>query len=190
MFPIYAAYFSGGGQRGVRTTVRCALGFILGSAAVFAAAGSFPEYAGGLLRHQRIVNWLGGIIVTVFGLNALGLFRWNLLHGGSRVLDARDKTFFSAALFGTLLSTVMIPCVAGRYDRSAVAGEMAYILGLGIPFLISAVLIDWLKGVSGWMKRHSRAIDLLSGSILIITGLLMASGILGRLLRHLCQNLY
>lgn len=151
--------------------------------------GSFPECAGRLLRHQRIVNWIGGSIVTVFGLNELGLFRWNLLHGGSRVLDAQDMTFFSAALFGILLSTVMIPCAAGRHDLSAVAGKVAYSLGLGVPFLISAVLIDRLKGTSGWVKRHSRAIHLLSGSILIITGLLMASGILGRLLRHLCQNL-
>ena len=191
MLPIYVSYFAGGGQRSTGKTLRCALGFVVGFTAVFTAMGALAGSIGSLLvRYQRIVNLVSGVIVIVFGLNYLGLFRWNLLHGGSRVLDARDKTFFSAALFGTLLSTVMIPCVAGRYDRSAVAGEMAYILGLGIPFLISAVLIDWLKGVSGWMKRHSRAIDLLSGSILIITGLLMASGILGRLLRHLCQNLY
>ena len=67
---------------------------------------------------------------------------------------------------------------------------MTYVLGLGIPFLISAVFIDWLKGVSSWMKGHSRAINLLSGSILILAGLLMASGILGRLLGYMRQNLH
>lgn len=185
LLPIYISYFAGGDQRGMQKTIRCALGFILGASAVFAAMDSFPAWAGRLLRHQRIVNWIGGSIVTVFGLNALGLFRWNRLHGGSRVLDAQDMTFFSSALFGVLLAAVMMPCAAGRKVTAAGAGT--YCLGLSLPFLICAVLTDGVKETSIWVKRHSQSINLLSGSILIITGLLTASGILGRLLRHLCQ---
>ena len=148
-------------------------------------------------RYQRVVNLVSGIIVIVFGLNYLGLFRWNLFHGGSRVLDAQYMTFFSAALFGIIFSLGWTPCF-GAFLGSALAlaaqqGHilqgmsmlLCYSLGLGIPFLISAVLIDALKGAFGWVKRHYQIINLLSGSFLILIGLLMASGLLGRLLRLL-----
>ena len=62
---------------------------------------------------------------------------------------------------------------------------LTYSLGLEIPFLISAVLIDGLKGAFDWVKRHYRVMNLLSGCFLILVGALMASGLLGRLLRQL-----
>ena len=198
MLPIYVSYFAGGGQRSTGKTLRCALGFVVGFTAVFTAMGALAGSIGSLLvRYQRIVNLVSGIIVIVFGLNYLGLFRWNLFHGGSRVLDAQDMTFFSAALFGIIFSLGWTPCV-GAFLGSALAlatqqGHvlegtlmlLAYSLGLGIPFLLSAVLIDALKGAFGWVKRHYQIINLLSGGFLILIGILMASGMLGRLLRQL-----
>ena len=112
MLPIYISYFAGGSQRGTGKTVRCALGFVLGFTVIFTAMGALAGSIGALLlKYQRIVNLVSGIIVMVFGLNYLGLFRWNLFHGGSRVLDARDMTFFSAALFGVIFSVGW--CVSG-----------------------------------------------------------------------------
>ena len=198
MLPIYVSYFAGGGQRSTKKTVGCALGFVLGFTAVFTAMGALAGGIGSLLiRYQRAVNLVSGIIVIVFGLNYLGLFRWNLFHGGSRVLDAQDMTFFSAALFGIIFSLGWTPCI-GAFLGSALAlaaqqGHalegmamlLAYALGLGIPFLLSAVLIDALKGTFRWVKRHYPVINLLSGSFLIVIGVLMASGVLGRLLRLL-----
>ena len=198
MLPIYVSYFAGGGQRSTGKTLRCALGFVVGFTAVFTAMGALAGSIGSLLvRYQRIVNLVSGIIVIVFGLNYLGLFRWNLFHGGSRVLDAQDMTFFSAALFGIIISLGWTPCV-GAFLGSALAlatqqGHvlegtlmlLAYSLGLGIPFLLSAVLIDALKGAFDWVKRHYQIINLLSGGFLILIGILMASGMLGRLLRQL-----
>ena len=198
MLPIYVSYFAGGGQRSTGSTLRCALGFVVGFTAVFTAMGALAGSIGSLLvRYQRIVNLVSGIIVIVFGLNYLGLFRWNLFHGGSRVLDAQDMTFFSAALFGIIFSLGWTPCV-GAFLGPALAlatqqGHvlegtlmlLAYSLGLGIPFLLSAVLIDALKGAFDWVKRHYQIINLLSGGFLILIGILMASGMLGRLLRQL-----
>ena len=198
MLPIYVSYFAGGGQRSTGKTLRCALGFVVGFTAVFTTMGALAGSIGSLLlRYQRIVNLVSGIIVIVFGLNYLGLFRWNLFHGGSRVLDAQDMTFFSAALFGIIFSLGWTPCV-GAFLGSALAlatqqGHvlegtlmlLAYSLGLGIPFLLSAVLIDALKGAFDWVKRHYQIINLLSGGFLILIGILMASGMLGRLLRQL-----
>lgn len=198
MLPIYLTYFAGGGQRSTGKTLGCAFGFVMGFAVVFAAMGALAGSIGALLlRYQRIVNLISGTIVIVFGLNYLGLFRWNLFHSGSRVLDAPDMTFFSSALFGIIFAVSWTPCV-GVFLGSALAlaaqrGHilegtamlLCYSLGLGVPFLISAVLIDALKGAFDWVKRHYRLINLLSGSFLIVIGLLMASGALGRLLRIL-----
>ena len=55
-------------------------------------------------------------------------------------------------------------------------------LGLGIPFLLSAALIGYLKSTFDWIKGHYGLINLISGGLLILIGLLMATGILGRLL--------
>ena len=59
---------------------------------------------------------------------------------------------------------------------------LAYSLGLGIPFLLSAVLIDYLKSAFNWIKGHYRAINLVCGVFLVLVGILMATGTLGRLL--------
>lgn len=198
MLPIYVSYFAGGGQRSTGKTLCCAIGFVCGFTAVFVAMGALAGSVGGLLlRYQRVVDVVSGVIVTVFGLNYLGLFRWNLFHSGSRVMDTRDMSFFSAAVFGVIFSLGWTPCV-GAFLGSALAlatqqGHvlegmamlLAYSLGLGIPFLVSAVLIDALKGAFDWVKQHYRIINLLSGGFLIVIGILMATGTLGSLLRQL-----
>ena len=198
MLPVYISYFAGGGERTIRKTLSCALGFVAGFTVVFVAMGALAGSIGSLLlKYRQAVNLIGGMIVILFGLNYLGLIRWNLFHGGSRVLDAQNMTFFSAAVFGVVFSLGWTPCV-GAFLGSALLlasqqGHMlegmvmllAYSLGLGIPFLISAVLIDTLKSAFSWVKRHYRIINLLSGSLLVVIGILMATGTLGRLLRLL-----
>ena len=59
---------------------------------------------------------------------------------------------------------------------------LVYSLGLGIPFLLSAVLIDYFKSAFDWIKRNYRIINLISGSLLIVVGVLMATGMMGRFL--------
>ena len=198
MLPVYISYFACGGERTIRKTLSCALGFVAGFTVVFVAMGALAGSIGSLLlKYRQAVNLIGGMIVILFGLNYLGLIRWNLFHGGSRMMDAQNMTFFSAAVFGVVFSLGWTPCV-GAFLGSALLlasqqGHMlegmvmllAYSLGLGIPFLISAVLIDTLKSAFSWVKRHYRIINLLSGSLLVVIGILMATGTLGRLLRLL-----
>ena len=62
---------------------------------------------------------------------------------------------------------------------------LAYSLGLGIPFILSAVLIDYLKTVFNWIKKNYRVINVVSGGLLVLIGILMATGTLGRLLNLL-----
>ena len=59
---------------------------------------------------------------------------------------------------------------------------LAYSLGLGLPFLLSAVLIDYLRSAFDWIKRNYRVINAVCGALLVLVGILMATGTLGRLL--------
>ena len=198
MLPIYISYFAGGGQRSTRKTLTCAGGFVIGFTILFVAMGALAGTLGSFLKsHQAAVNVVSGLIVIFFGLNFLGVFKFNLFRGSSRSVDAKNLGFFSSLLFGIIFSVGWTPCV-GAFLGSALmlasqqghvlTGMMmllCYSLGLGVPFLLSAVLIDKLKSTFDWIKRHYRVINLVCGSLLILIGLLMATGLLGRLLTML-----
>ena len=197
MLPIYVSYFAGGGERSAGKTVKAALGFVLGFTAVFVAMGALVGTLGSFLTgHRTAVNVISGAIVAAFGLNYLGLFHINLFRGSSRAVEG-ELGFFSAAVFGVIFSVGWTPCV-GAFLGSALMlasqqGSMltgmgmllCYSLGLGIPFLISAVLIDQLKGAFGWVKAHYTVINRLCGSFLVVMGIAMATGVMERLLRFL-----
>lgn len=195
MLPIYVSYFAGGGERSTRKTLTNALGFILGFTVVFVAMGALAGTVGSFLKsHQTAVNIIMGLIVVFFGLNFLGVFHINLFQGSRRIQKTEDMGFFSAMLFGFIFSLGWTPCV-GAFLGSALAlasqqGHvlmgmsllLVYSLGLGVPFLLSALLIDKLKSTFDWVKRHYKIINAVSGGFLILVGVLMATGTLGRLL--------
>ena len=62
---------------------------------------------------------------------------------------------------------------------------LSYSLGLGVPFLFSAVLIDKLKSAFDWVKAHYRVVNLVSGGLLVLMGCMMATGLLGQFLNLL-----
>ena len=194
MLPVYVSYFSGGGQRETKKTVTNALGFILGFTLVFVALGALAGTFGQLLRdHQTAVNLVTGLIVVFFGLNFLGVFRVNLFQGGGR-FTGEVLGFFSALVFGMVFSIGWTPCV-GAFLGSAlllaasqghvlegVLMLFLYSLGLGIPFFLSAILIDKAKGALGLIKRHYGVINKVCGGLLVLVGALMATGLSGRFL--------
>ncbi len=195
MLPIYLSYFAGGGERTMRRTLTSACGFTLGFTLVFVAMGALAGTLGSLLRqYQTVVNLLLGLVVIFFGLNFLGVFRLNLFRGGSHAVKGGSMGFFSAFVFGIIFSVGWTPCV-GTFLGSALmlASQQAhaaegmlmllmYSLGLGIPFMLSAVLVDYLKSAFNWIKRHYGIINTVSGILLIILGALMASGLMNRVL--------
>ncbi len=195
MLPIYISYFAGGGERSTKKTLRCAFGFVLGFTVVFMCMGALAGTVGSFLRnHQTAVNLISGLIVVFFGLNFLGVFKLNLFHGSSRAMDTENMGFFSAMLFGIIFSLGWTPCVGAFLGSALMMASqqghvltgtlmlLAYSLGLGIPFVLSAVLIDYLKSAFDWVKRHYKIINMVSGSLLILIGVLMATGTMGRLL--------
>jgi len=198
MLPIYISYFAGGGERSVGKTLKGALGFVLGFTTVFVAMGALAGTIGALLsKYQTLVNILCGAVVILFGLSYLGILKINIFRGRGHDLDTDELGFFSAFLFGLIFSLGWTPCV-GAFLGSALMlasqqGSMVqgivmllcYSAGLGIPFILSAILIDQLKGAFNWVKAHYDIINKICGVLLIIVGIAMATGTLGRLLNLL-----
>ena len=195
MLPIYISYFAGGGERTTRKTLSGALGFVLGFTLVFMAMGALAGTVGSFLKdYQTVVNILCGLIVIFFGLNFLGVFRFQLFSGTQHTVNTQNMGFFSAVLFGVIFSLGWTPCVGAFLGSALMLASqqghvvegmlmlLAYSLGLGIPFVLSAVLIDYLKSAFSWIKRNYRVINTVSGCLLILIGILMATGTLGRLL--------
>ena len=194
MLPIYVSYFAGGGERSMGKTLKTALGFVLGFTVVFVAMGALAGTLGGLLRqYQTAVNIISGGVVIFFGLSYLGVVKLNIFKGSSRALKG-ELGFFSALIFGVIFSIGWTPCVGAFLGSALMLASqqghvlegmgmlLTYSLGLGIPFLISALLIDYLKTAFGWIKSHYTLINRICGGLLIVIGLLMATGTLGRLL--------
>ena len=198
MLPVYLSYFAGGGEHTPRKTLTGALGFVTGFTIVFVLLGALAGTVGSFLQHyQTAVNLVSGLIVIFFGLNFLGVIRLTLFKGTGHVVRADNMNFFSALVFGVIFSVGWTPCV-GAFLGSALAlasqqGHvlegmlmlLVYSLGLGVPFILSAVLIDRLKTTFDWIKRHYRIINGISGGFLILVGLLMATGLMGRFLNLL-----
>lgn len=195
MLPIYISYFAGGGARSVRKTLTGALGFVLGFTLVFMAMGALAGTVGSFLReYQTAINIVSGLVVIFFGLNFLGVCKVNLFRGGNHTVKAGGLGFFSAVLFGVVFSVGWTPCVGAFLGSALMLASqqghvvqgvlmlLVYSLGLGIPFVLSAVLIGYLKSTFDWIKRHYRIINIVSGSLLVLIGLMMSTGMLGRLL--------
>ena len=195
MLPIYISYFAGGGERSTGKTLRCASGFVLGFTAVFVAMGALAGTVGSFfIRYQTIVNIVLGGIVVLFGLNFLGVLNLNLFKGMRGEVKTRDMNFWSAFLFGVVFSVGWTPCVGvflgsalmlASQQGSAVMGTLmllSYSLGLGVPFLVSAVLIDQLKSAFTFIKRNYGIINKVCGGLLIVVGVLMMTGMLTRFL--------
>lgn len=196
MLPIYVSYFAGGSaeEKDSKKVIKNVLGFILGFTTVFVLLGALAGFFGELLgKYATIVNIVTGAIVIFFGLNFLGIFKLNIFKG-SRMARKQSLGFFSSLLFGVIFSIGWTPCVgaflgsalmmaaSGGNTLEGVLMLLSYSAGLGIPFFISAILIDKFKNTFNFIKKHYKIINIISGIFLVLVGILMATGLFGKFL--------
>lgn len=198
MVPIYVSYFVGGEENSKFRTFRNSLFFVLGFTTIFTVLGAAAGTIGVFFReHVKAINLFSGLLMILFGINYLGIFKINVLNRTYKMnpdLKTRGMGAAAAFLFGCVFGVGWTPCVgpflgsalmiASNTDHFLQGASMllVYSLGLGIPFILSALLIRTLTGTFDFIKAHYGAVKIISGSLLIIIGILMASGYLNVLL--------
>jgi len=196
MLPIYLSYFAGQESTG-KSMVKTLLNvfcFILGFTIVYTILGVFSASMGMLLKkYIDMLNIILGIIVILFGLNYIGILNIGIINKGKGIkLKKEPVKYLSSFVFGVIFSITWTPCV-GVFLGTAlsiitVSGDiikgatliLTYCLGLGIPFVLSAILIDKLKNTFGIIKENYKIINIICGSFLCIIGILMITGLINR----------
>lgn len=166
--------------------------FVIGFSLMFVMFGGLVGLISGYInKYKTVINIVAGAIVIVFGLSYIGLFGLPFFKGLKKSYKVDGA--WSAFLFGIVFAVGVGPCT-GAFLGSALAlastsGTVAkglllllfYSMGIGIPFIITAVLTDKTKRLFGFIKRHFKAVKIVSGSLLVVMGVLMAAGIMDKL---------
>jgi len=183
LLPVYVAYFAAD-EAGSSKTFARALAFVCGFSVIFIALGVFAGTLGAALAaHRTAVDVVCGAMVAVFGLGYLGLFRlpFSGVKNGHRL-----NGVVPAFLFGFVYSVNLTPCVGAflgaalmqaASEGGAAKGALllaAYSCGLGIPFVLSAVLLGRFGSAFGFIKRHYGVINPVCGGLLVLFGAWMA----------------
>ncbi|MBA4490417.1 cytochrome c biogenesis CcdA family protein [Paracoccus sp. S1E-3] len=192
--PPYLAYMTGVGVNGLksgeRSAVPAALMFVLGLSTVFLVMGFAASALGrAFLEYQVWLARIAGVAVIVMGLHFLHVFRIPLLDREAR-LDTGDQggSAFGAYVLGLAFAFGWTPCIGpllgtilslAATDADATRGTVllaVYALGLGIPFLLSAIFINRAIGVMNRIKPYMKTIERVMGVLLIFVGLMLISG--------------
>jgi cytochrome c-type biogenesis protein len=198
LVPGYLAYIGGftdgrsRARRGDRAgQSRLLLGvtlFILGFTLVFVLTGVVFGAAGFWLNQYRdIVTRVAGALVLLLGLVFIGQFgfaqrtmktQWRPRMGiaGAPVLGAVFAVGWTPCTGPTLTAINSLSLTTGSPWQGGMLA-LFYALGLGIPFLLIALGLNWATGAVAFLKRHIRTINLLGGALLIVIGTLMLSGV-------------
>jgi cytochrome c-type biogenesis protein len=202
LIPGYLSYISGvtlddmqgtgaAGVAGVgiarRRVLIASIFFILGFSFVFisfgAAASALGQY---MLERQRLLAKIAAVIVILFGLHTMGVLRIGWLYSEKRVqVDRKPKGVVGAFFVGLAFAFGWTPCIgpilagilaiAGAQETVGQGVRLlaVYSLGLGIPFLLTALAINQFFAASARIRKHYHAIEVVSGLLLCVIGVLI-----------------
>jgi cytochrome c-type biogenesis protein len=209
LIPGYISFVSGVSVEEMRSDVTPAtsrlqvfltsLAFVLGFSIVFVALGASATAIGKFLFTKLpLLSKVAGVILIVFGLHTMGVFRLAFLESEKRVHSQRKPAGpLGAVLVGIAFAFGWTPCIGPILGGIlAIAGSKnsvgegitllaIYSLGLGIPFLITSLAINQFFGAAKKIRRYYHAIELTSGVLLIAIGVLIITGQLTIITRYL-----
>lgn len=192
---------SGGAEylRRRRRVVVNTLAFVLGFSLVFVAMGASATYVGQWLAGNRI--WLGriaGTVIVLFGLHVMGVFKISLLNLEKRLHTEREPVgllgsfgiglafaFGWSPCIGPILATVLVLAAQRETVGQGIVLLSVYSLGLGGPFLLTGLAVNRFLTISKKIKRHMRVIEIVSGILLVVIGVLVFTDSLQALSRYL-----
>jgi cytochrome c-type biogenesis protein len=180
-----------------RRVVLTTLAFVGGFSIVFALYGVSVGYLGALVAdYRRPIEIVGGVLVILMGLALLG-FAQRLVGREARVgLPARPTTYVGAGFAGVVFAVGWTPCIGPiltsillyAATQGSAGGSLlllAYGIGLGVPFLLSGLLASWLLERTGAYRKYGAWINRVAGVVMIIVGVLLATGQLTRITQQL-----
>ena len=202
IIPPYLAYMGGitmnqltEDSRTRRPAVVASVFFVLGLSTVFLflgfAASAFGQF---FLQNQQLFGRIAGVVIIIFGLHFLGIFKIPLLQREARI-DAGDRggSALGAYVLGLAFAFGWTPCIGpilgailsmAAQEDSIGRGTFLmamYAVGLGLPFILSAIFINRAMGLMNRLKRHMGLIEKIMGGLLITVGVMMATGAFSRL---------
>ena len=166
--------------------LRNAVFFVIGFSVVFVSLGAAATSVGQVLRTYRVLlGEISGIIVILFGLHLLGLIKINALYADKRL---RAKTAGSAVgafaigfafafgwtpCIGPILGTILLLAAGQNTVGLGISLLVVYSLGLAVPFLLTALALDRFASFYQGFRRHLHAVEVVSGVLLIVIGVLL-----------------
>lgn len=194
MLPIYFSYIIGQETDNKnRKALVNSLGFVLGFTIVFVSLGAMAGTLGSfLIRYRTTVNIVSGLFIVFLGLNFMGAVKIPFLNRTLKLQTKRKgNSFLSSILLGLVFSIGWTPCVGPLLSSALLQASssgnvwngvlllLTFSMGLGIPFVVSSILVDRLKQAFDLIKKHNRFINIVSGLFLVLVGVLMMTGVFG-----------
>jgi cytochrome c-type biogenesis protein len=186
-----------------RQVLVTSVAFVLGFSIVFITLGASASIIGRfLLKNSHVIAKAAGVLVIVFGLHTMGVFRIPFLEAEKRVrTGSKPKTLLGALLVGMAFAFGWTPCIgpilsgilllAGSKETVMEGVVMlgVYSLGLGIPFILTALAINKFFVATGKIRRYYHAIELTSGGLLVAIGVLLFTDQMTVIVRYLTPYL-
>ena len=193
--PPYLAYMSGVALSDINSKARSkvvitALFFVLGLSTVFIFLGFSASAIGAVFfEYQSLLNTIAGLIIMLFGLHFLGIFRLQFLSREARFeVTNYEGTTFGSYVLGLAFAFGWTPCIGPQLgailslaasNGSVLKGTVLlsfYAIGLGVPFLVFAIFINRLDGLLKVLKKYLEVIERIMGLLLWTVGLLLLTG--------------
>lgn len=196
LVPSYLAFVTGmsleelreGGRR--HAAVANAALFVLGFSTIFVALGASASFVGQFVRdYDRLLEWVGGVVIIVLGLHLTGIFRITALLREKRMaLGSSPVGYLGAFGVGMAFGAGWTPCIGpvlGAILGYAVVQDTywagmtlltAYSVGLAVPFMAAALALERFLTIFARFKRYLPVVEKASGLLLIVLGLLLLTG--------------
>ncbi|MET0625863.1 MAG: cytochrome c biogenesis protein CcdA, partial [Pyrinomonadaceae bacterium] len=186
----------GGGSRAAarRAVILNSLAFNAGVSLIFILLGATAGWVGNVLFSTPWVRWVGGGIIVLFGFQMMGVLKIGALYRDTRKFsDDKPRGPLGAALLGVAFAAGWTPCIGpilgGIIGLAATSGgwksglvlSAFYAAGLAIPFLVTGLVLNQFLGFYARFRRHLHKVEVASGILLIVIGLMVAFNLLTRI---------
>lgn len=183
--PGYLGYVSGTAAPRSKVALGALL-FILGFTLVFVLLTMVSGFAGSIMSYRSVINQIFGVIVVILGFVMMGMgnflqktikpnWRPKVGLAGAPLLGIAFALGWTPCI-GPTLGTVMLLASQEGTAANAVLLGICFSLGLGLPFMLVAAGFGWMTRSVGFVKRHIRKFNIIGGVMLIVVGLIMATG--------------